>query len=101
VAAPGVRILSTVPTWYFGPDFLPYGYADGTSFAAPHVAGLAALLKGLKTWLTPAQIMDIIRYSADDVNSSQYLGKDEYLGYGRINMAKALVPLVVQKPVAK
>jgi thermitase len=101
VAAPGVRILSTVPTWYFGPDFLPYGYADGTSFAAPHVAGLAALLKGLKTWLTPAQIMDIIRYSADDVNSSQYLGKDEYLGYGRINMAKALVPLVVQKPVVK
>ncbi len=101
VAAPGVRILSTVPTWYFGPDVLPYGYADGTSFSAPHVAGLAALIKSLKSWLTPAQIMDVIRYSADDVNSSQFLGKDEYIGYGRINMEKALVPLIINKPVGQ
>jgi subtilisin family serine protease len=101
VAAPGVRILSTLPMWFFGPDLLPYGYGDGTSFAAPHVSGLAALIKGLKSWLTPAQIQDIIRFSADDVNSSQYLGKDEYLGYGRINMAKALVPLIIQKPVVQ
>ncbi len=101
VAAPGVRILSTVPTWYWGPDVLPYAYADGTSFAASYVSGLAALIKSLKTWLTPAQIMDIVRYSADDVNSSQYLGKDEYLGYGRINMEKALVPLIIQKPTVQ
>jgi thermitase len=101
VAAPGVRVLSTVPTWYFGPDVLPYGFGDGTSFSAPHVSGLAALIKSLKTWLTPAQIQDIIRYSADDVNSSQFLGKDEYLGYGRINMEKALVPLIISKPVGQ
>jgi thermitase len=101
VAAPGVRILSTVPTWYFGPDVLPYGYGDGTSFSAAHVSGLAAMIKSLKSWLTPAQIQDIIRFSADDVNSSQFLGKDEYLGYGRINMEKALVPLVIQKPVGQ
>jgi subtilisin family serine protease len=101
VAAPGVRILSTVPTWYFGPDVLPYGYGDGTSFSAAHVSGLAALIKGLKTWLTPAQIMDIIRYSADDVNASQFPGRDEYLGYGRINMEKALVPLIIQKPATQ
>ncbi len=101
VAAPGVRILSTVPTWYFGPDVLPYGYGDGTSFSAAQVAGLAALIKSLKTWLTPAQIMDIIRYAADDVNSTQFLGKDEYIGYGRINMEKALVPLIINKPVGQ
>ncbi|MGD0783384.1 MAG: S8 family peptidase, partial [Candidatus Aminicenantales bacterium] len=101
VAAPGVRILSTVPTWYFGPDQLPYAFQDGTSFAAPHVSGLAALIKSVKPWLTPVQIMDIIRYSADDVNASQYPGQDEYLGYGRINMAKALVPLIINKPAGK
>lgn len=96
-AAPGVRILSTVPTWFFGPSSLPYGYSDGTSLAAPHVAGLAALIKSLKPSLTPAQIMNVIRFSADDVNSSGYAGKDEFLGYGRINLEKALVPLLLEK----
>jgi subtilisin family serine protease len=90
-----------MPMWYFGPDVLPYGYGDGTSFSAAHVSGQAALIKSLKSWLTPAQIQDIIRFSADDVNSSQYLGKDEYLGYGRIDMGKALVPLIIQKPVVQ
>lgn len=94
-AAPGVRILTTVPVGYFGAGSLPYGYAEGTSLASPHVAGLAALLKSIKSALQPAAIMDIIRYSADDVNAGQYKGKDEFLGYGRINMEKALVPLKV------
>ncbi len=96
-AAPGVRILSTVPTWYFTADSLPYGYADGTSMAAAHVSGLAALIRGVKPALTPDQIMNVIRYSADDVNGSAYTGKDEQLGYGRINMEKALVPLRLEK----
>jgi thermitase len=97
VAAPGEAVLSLVPTWYWGPDYLPYAYGYGTSASAPHVAGLAALLKGLKPWLTPKEIMDVIRFSADDVNSSEHPGKDDYLGYGRINIEKALVPIKLQK----
>jgi thermitase len=97
VAAPGVQILSTVPTWLLGPSLLPSRYDDGTSLAAPHVAGLAALLKGRKPWLKPAEIMEIIRLSADDVNAAVYPGKDEYVGYGRINMERALVPLKIPK----
>jgi thermitase len=97
VAAPGVRILSTVPTWYFSSDSLPYGYADGTSMSAAHVSGLAALIRGLKPTLTPAQVMNVIRYSCDDVNASTYAGKDTLLGYGRINMETALVPLRLEK----
>ncbi len=101
VAAPGERILSLVPTWYpakeWGGDYPPYGYGEGTSMSAPHVAGLAALIKSYKPWLKPDEIMNIIRYSADDVNSSQHKGKDEYIGYGRINMAKALVPIKLAK----
>jgi thermitase len=39
--------------------------------------------------------MDIIRYSADDVNSATKKGKDEDIGYGRINMSKALIPIKI------
>ena len=39
--------------------------------------------------------------SSDDVNASTYAGRDDFLGYGRINMAKALVPLIIQKPVVQ
>jgi subtilisin family serine protease len=93
VAAPGEDIISCAPTWYWGPGSFPYGYADGTSQAAPHVAGLAALIKDLKPWLRPDEIMDIIRYTAEDVNSGQSPGFDEFIGYGRINMETALVPI--------
>ena len=51
--------------------------------------------KSSKEWLTAAEIMNIICYSADDVNSTEHPGKDDYIGYGRINMEKALVPIVI------
>ncbi|MQY61042.1 S8 family serine peptidase [bacterium] len=96
VAAPGALIISTVPTWLWGPDYIPYAWGDGTSQASPHVAGLAALIKSVKPNLSAAQIMNVIRYSADDVNFVNNLGIDNYIGYGRINSAKALVPTVIK-----
>ena len=96
VAAPGARIISTVPTWFWGPDSFPYAWGDGTSMASPHVAGLAALIKSVKPNLTADQIMKVIRYSADDVNYVNNIGRDNYIGFGRINSAKALVPTVIK-----
>lgn len=96
VAAPGLEIVSLVPTWYFGPGSFPYGIGSGTSAASPHVAGLAALIKSVKPHLTADQIMYVIRYSADDVNFVNNLGADNYIGYGRINMDTALVPIVIK-----
>lgn len=93
VGAPGERIIGPVPLWFWGPTSLPYAFGSGTSAATPHVAGLVALIKSIKPWLTVTEIMNVIRYSADDVNSSELLGEDEYIGYGRINMEKALVPI--------
>lgn len=97
VAAPGEYIISTVPTWYFPPGSVPYGFASGTSFSTAHVSGLAALILSLKPWMTADEVMDVIRYSADDVNENIHPGKDDFIGYGRINMEKALVPIIIEK----
>lgn len=93
VAAPGVGIISTYPVALTDPGYLPYAFADGTSMAAPHVAGLAALIKSVKPWLYPGDIMKIIKYSPDDVDST---GWDDYSGYGRLNAKRALAPYVLK-----
>jgi subtilisin family serine protease len=97
VAAPGESIFSTVPRGFYGPGSVDYGFSSGTSASAAHVSGLAALIVSLKPFLTAVQVMDVIRFSSDDVNASAYPGKDEFLGYGRINMEKALAPLLLKK----
>jgi thermitase len=86
VAAPGVGIYSTWP-WLNG-----YRTLDGTSMAAPHVSGLAALIWSVAPGYTPDQVEQIIKQSADDVNSNTYPGKDDYLGWGRINAYRAVSP---------
>jgi len=102
VAAPGERILGCVPTWYpaqvWGDfDVDPYAYGYGTSSSVPFVAGLAALIKSLKPNLDNRNIMNIIRYSADDVNQNEFPGQDDKIGYGRINIEKALRPIRITK----
>ncbi len=98
VAAPGLKIVGPVPTWLPGliwHDFTlpPYGFGDGTSASAAIVSGFAALIKSNKPWLEPDEIMNIIRFSADDVNADEHPGKDDFMGNGRINMKNAVVPI--------
>jgi len=107
VAAPGEGIVGPVPTWFWGPGSFPYASGDGTSFSAPHVAGLAALIIGIKGLeegdillddddiLIVEDVMNIIRYTADDVNYGNYPGRDDFIGFGRINMERALVPIII------
>jgi lantibiotic leader peptide-processing serine protease len=59
----------------------------GTSAAAPHVSGLAALLVGKLGRGRPAQVRASIENSADDRGR---VGIDPFYGRGRINVARAL-----------
>ncbi|MBL0350301.1 MAG: S8 family serine peptidase [Elusimicrobia bacterium] len=79
VAAPGVGILSTLPGG-------TYGTKSGTSMAAPHVSGVAALVAALHPFYTPAQLLAALRLAVDDVETP---GFDAATGAGRINAARA------------
>lgn len=85
VSAPGVDIVSTT----VNPKKRTYGYGEGSgsSMAAPHVAGLAALLRSKHPDWTPQQISDVIVQTADDKGAK---GRDDFYGAGRINAARAL-----------
>lgn len=62
VGAPGVSILSTLNNG-------GYGTYSGTSMAAPHVAGLAALLKSANQSLTGTQLRNCILNTGDSLSS--------------------------------
>ncbi|MFN6517343.1 MAG: S8 family serine peptidase [Nostoc sp. CreGUA01] len=60
VTAPGVRVYSTLPNQ-------TYGLYNGTSMAAPHVAGVAALMLSANGNLTAGQVREIITQTAVNV----------------------------------
>ena len=64
-----------------------YYFAAGTSMAAPHVSGLAALIVGKYGHMPPAQLKALIQQSADDILKP---GADAESGHGRINALTAL-----------
>jgi type VII secretion-associated serine protease mycosin len=88
VAAPGTDILSTYPM-----ASGEYRWMSGTSMASPHVAALAALLKGYDHTLTPDQIEQAITASAVDLGVP---GRDDDFGAGRIDAAAALAAVTPQ-----
>jgi len=64
-----------------------YGAPCGTSFSAPIVAGVAALVLSMNPSLSPAQATGILKQSADDRGPA---GWDPAYGYGRVNAARAV-----------
>ncbi|WP_328993080.1 S8 family serine peptidase [Kribbella sp. NBC_01245] len=84
IAAPGTGIVSTFPR-----DLYPsgYGISGGTSFSAPLVAGLAALVRTRYPSLTPAQVIGRLKTTARDAGPR---GIDPYYGFGLVDAYAAL-----------
>jgi serine protease len=57
-------VLSTLNSGATGPGNHTYAFYQGTSMAAPHVAGLASLAIGLDPTLSPAEISGALQASA-------------------------------------
>jgi len=86
VAAPGSGIYSTYKTGY--------GSMSGTSQAAPHVAGLAALALSINPNLSPNEFAVILTSTCTDKGDEGY---DTHYGYGLVNagaMAEKVIDTV-------
>ncbi|WP_313204956.1 S8 family peptidase [Stenotrophomonas sp.] len=65
ISAPGANILSTLNTGTTVPASATYASYNGTSMAAPHVAGVVALMQSVApSPLSPAQVESIIKSTA-------------------------------------
>ncbi|GAB6087760.1 S8 family peptidase [Alkaliphilus crotonatoxidans] len=82
ISAPGVSILSTVP----GNGYATY---TGTSMASPHVAGVAALVKGARPNLSNTQIRQILNSTATPLGNSNHYGNGLVQAVPAINAALA------------
>jgi subtilisin family serine protease len=97
VAAPGVNIYSgAIKTSNADGVSDPSGFLDisGTSQAAPHIAGAAALLKQLNPSFTPAQVKSALVNSAQDAFlNTAHTTRAGVLdqGAGRVNLDRASV----------
>ncbi len=80
LVAPGVDVPTTGM-------FDSYTQGTGTSFAAPHVAGAAALLLSLRPELDPEAIRSILNQSARDLSIAGY---DPGTGWGCLDLNAAL-----------
>jgi hypothetical protein len=80
LVAPGEKITAPLPS-------VSYGLKDGTSMAAPHVSGAAALLMARHNELIgqPARIKEILCQTATDLGRERY-----FQGRGMLDVLRAL-----------
>jgi len=85
IAAPGVGILSTTPG-------SSYQSKQGTSMAAPHVAGVAALLLSMKPTLSVTQVKDCILNNSDPISLAEELGGKRLNAFRILSACSGTVP---------
>jgi subtilisin family serine protease len=89
VVAPGVQVFSCIPPERRIEGIWEYAYMDGTSMAAPHVAGAAALLMSAKPHAPVTAVMQALKETAKHPGGPD-LRPDNRWGYGMIRPVEAL-----------
>jgi len=85
VVAPGIDIwVAEAPS--VSQNDSTYKYGDGTSYAAPIVAGIAGLILSVHPELTPMQVREAIRNTANNSSSP-----NNVYGWGLVNAYDALL----------
>ncbi len=84
VVAPGQDVISSAITGFTE--------NDGTSFAAPHVSGLAAIVKSMKPDITPAEFKALLAETAINLGNDE--GYDTTFGHGLIDCEAAVKSLI-------
>ena len=91
LSAPGVYVASTTPTYPVSltSQGMPanYCYMSGTSMATPMAAGAAALVRSRNPALGSDAVQQALQDGADDKGAA---GRDDYYGWGRVNVYGAL-----------
>ncbi len=87
VFAPGVSIDATAPDNDYFSNVS--GTVSGTSFSAPLVSGIAALVKTRFPYLSPDQLAQQLRVTADPIDNDN-LSLKGLLGKGRVNAYRAV-----------
>ena len=94
VAAPGVDILSSISGG-------AWAELSGTSMAAPHVAGAAALLLERHPSWTAAQVKSaLVQTGVDSLDESKHLAGPRFQGGGVVALQRADHPLLFANPTA-
>ena len=91
VSAPGSKIKSTLAEFNLDEQKMKASYAsyNGTSMAAPHVAGVVSLMKSVYPQMSPSEF-DAILLSGEITHDLGEAGRDDLFGAGRIDAAKAV-----------
>ncbi|MGV7030991.1 S8 family serine peptidase [Methylobacterium symbioticum] len=91
IAAPGFQIYSTLRMGTSGNPADPdYGLMSGTSMAAPHVAGAAAVLRQAFPFLTAPQIAQTLLTTATHLGDGPVGVPNDTFGWGLLNLGKAI-----------
>lgn len=89
LVAPGSQVYSCIPPENRPDGNFNYAFMDGTSMAAPHVSGVAALLMAAHPTVPVRELIQVLKETADHPKGEIYR-PDNRWGFGQIRPVEAL-----------